>query len=106
MSEFEKYARAIQEDLASLKKGLLSVETGLKGGISKQIKDLRDELKADIAVLPTKAEMHSAINLAKKEIFEEMGKYKYAKEIDHLRGRMNIVEDHLGIKREKVAVEE
>lgn len=113
MSEFEKYARAIQEDIASLKTSINSVKTELKADITElradlktDIAELRTELKTDIALLPTKAEMNSAINLAKKEIFEEMDKYKYAKEIDHLRGRMNVVEDRLEIQREEVVVEE
>jgi hypothetical protein len=90
----DRLAVSIQTDLLSLRNDM---NDGFARMATKQdLADLRDEM---ISRFATHSELQSAIGGLRDEILEEIGKIKYAKEIDELRSRMNRVENELGIGR-------
>jgi hypothetical protein len=54
--------------------------------------------KEDFEALPTYADVGNIVSEAKSEILKEMDKFKYAKEIDEVRGRVVRIEKKLGMK--------
>jgi DNA gyrase/topoisomerase IV subunit A len=84
----------VRADLAGLRENIDDIRA--KMATKQDIADLRDEM---IARFATHSEFQSAIGTMKDELLEEIGKIKYAKEIDDLRSRMNRVEHELGIGR-------
>ena len=82
-------AQAIQGDFAALRKDMAT-----KQDLALAVADLRSEMTTRFA---GRSELRSEINSAKEELLEEIGKIKYAKEIDELRARVQLVERKLGI---------
>jgi hypothetical protein len=101
----ENLAVAIESDFAQLR----NVMSGLRDGMGvvrstmatkQDLADLRDEIGERFA---THSGLQSVVSKAKEELMEEIGKIKYAKEIDELRARVQRVEHDLGIKSRRGA---
>lgn len=92
----EDVAAAIQGDLLAIRRDMVTKQ---------DIAELRDEMatKRDLAVLReemiSRFATHSELQAVEDRLLEEMGKIKYAKEIDELRARVKRVEQELGIGR-------
>jgi hypothetical protein len=84
----------VRTDLAGLRENIDDIRA--KMATKQDLADLRDEMIARFAI---HGELQSTIGAMKEELLEEIGKIKYAKEIDELRTRMNRVEYELGIGR-------
>ncbi len=85
---FEEFAAALQKDLLALRDDMR--EGFSKMATKQDLADLRAEMFATFAT-------HSELQSVEDRLLEEIGKIKYAKEIDELRFRMNRVEGELGI---------
>jgi hypothetical protein len=94
------------EDLAgSIQRDFVAIREDLRG-VRREVSDMRDETatRQEIADLreevtsrfATRSEIQSVVASAKDEIIEEIGKIKYAKEIDELRDRVENLERQLG----------
>jgi hypothetical protein len=105
-------ALAIQGDFHELKKdiadirGTMATKQDLKEiravmATKQDLADLREEMSTRFA---TRSELQSSVLSARDEIMEEIGKIKYAKEIDELRDRVQRVERELGIRHGHSAV--
>lgn len=90
---------ATKSELALLRGEIAGMRETMDGmretmATKKDLADLREEISTRFA---TRSELQSAVSAAKNEILEEIGKIKYAKEIDELRVRVQRVEQKLGI---------
>lgn len=106
----EDFAVAIQKDLARMatKEDLERFATKEEiRGLRREISGLREEMasKEDIRKLreemATKEDLDNVrdrIAVAKDQIQEQIAGLRYAKEIDEIRARVNVVEQKLGIK--------
>ena len=90
MMTIDDLAISIQTDLLTLR---MTIEEGFLAS-KKEITDLREEMNAKFA---THSELQSGLDRLRDEILEEIGKIKYAKEIDALRIRVKTIEQHIGI---------
>jgi len=90
----DKVAISIQKDLLGLDAKISALSDkvdDMRIATKKDIADLREEMNVKFAT-------HSELQSVEDRILEEIGKIKYAKEIDELRGRVNIIEREIGIK--------
>ena len=86
---FEKTAskddvRQLREEMVGMVVGVKGEMVGMKGEIDKRF----DALHVELQNHPTHADLE-----------RELQKYKYAKEIDEVRGRVKVCEEKLGIAR-------
>ena len=94
----ESLSRAIRDDFAEVRASFADVRSGMAAMATKQdLADLRDEM---IARFATHSELQSGLDKLRDELLEEIGKIKYAKEIDELRFRVDCVENKLGISHD------
>ncbi len=91
----EKLAVSIQTDLLGLGAKISTlinkvddIETRM--ATKQDLADLCEEMNAKFAT-------HSELQAVEDRILEEIGKIKYAKEIDALRTRVNLIEQKIGI---------
>jgi hypothetical protein len=97
----DDFAIVIQRDLARM-----ATKDDLKGLATKQdLQDLRAEVKKDLERFATKEELATSfstlgdrISVAKDELQEQIAGLRYAKEIDDLRARVNLLEHKVGIR--------
>lgn len=104
----EDLAEAIQREFLAVRKDMASGFAGVRAEMATEFTAVRSEMatKTDLAELreemttrfATRSEVQSAVSSAKEELLEEIGKIKYAKEIDELRDRVRRVEQKLGMQ--------
>lgn len=103
---FERYAQAIQNDIATLadnmKAGFQSIreEMAAKEDIRKvreemvskaEFKEVRDDVKRITDAMVSKADLEASMR-------DEFGKSEHARNIEDLRGRVGRIEEKLGMK--------
>ena len=99
----DDFAVLIQKDLARM-----ATKEDLKGLATKQeLAEIREEMatkrglqniREEMATKDDVAAVSDRISVAKDELQEQISGLKYAKEIDELRARVNVLESKLGIK--------
>lgn len=101
----DDFAVLIQKDLARM-----ATKDDIRGireemATKDDLQTLRNETRKELAVIreqmATKEDLAAVsdrISVAKDEIQEQISGLKYAKEIDELRARVNVLESKLGIK--------
>ena len=103
---FDRYARAIQDDIAalgkSMKEGFQSIreEMATKDDIRQvreqmvtkgEFKEVRDDVKRITDAMVSKADLEETIR-------DDFGKSRHAKHIEDLRSRVGHIEEKLGMK--------
>lgn len=95
-------AKAIQKDIAGLRQDMATKRDLERFATKDDIKQF--VTKEDIKNFATKDDLkgfatHTDLISIKEELLEEIGKIKYAREIDELRSRVRKLEQHLGISK-------
>lgn len=103
----EDFAVAIQKDYRSLRKDVAAgfaqvrAEMATKDDLQALRAETRKEFVAIREQMATKEDLAAVsdrISVAKEQLQEQISGLRYAREIDELRARVNVVESKLGIK--------
>ena len=107
----DDFAVAIQKDLARMatKEDIKTIREEM--ATKDDLQALRDETRKEFAVIreqmATKEDLSAVsdrISVAKEQLQEQISGLKYAKEIDELRARVNVLEHKTGIRPTRRAV--
>ena len=100
----DDFAVLVQKDLEATRKEMrdgfaavyrdMATKDDLKGLATKQ--EL-DAMRAEMATKEDLAAVSDRISIAKEELQEQISGLKYAKEIDEIRARVNVLERKVGI---------
>jgi hypothetical protein len=99
----DEFSRSIHEDYLAISEKMATKDDIQSIRDDMATKDDIRKIREEMATKENFADLGDRIAVAKDDIQEQIAGLKYAKEIDELRERVNVLEAKLGIKRTRQA---